>query len=122
MMALPLFKAGVKTAFLQTASSQHEVYVIHPRQCSDRRFMWLLDTAAYGLFNSKAKSHELSDETFKDLDPTQGSYMPHLFYSHYNHGNLMIITAKIVDNILVTRLPDQFSIFLSAFNVRFKFA
>lgn len=39
------------TAFLQTGDAERDVYVIHPRQCRDRRFYCLLIAAAYGLVN-----------------------------------------------------------------------
>lgn len=52
MMAWPLGKAAVKSAFLKTGATQSDVYVVPPRECTDKRFMCRLHTAAYGLVKS----------------------------------------------------------------------
>lgn len=46
--------------------------------------------------------------------------MPQLFFARHVQGNLIVVAAKIVDEILITVLSDQGKIFISAFNDRFK--
>lgn len=120
MTAWSLRKADVKSSFLQTASAQQTVYVIPPRECTERRFLWLLDSVTYGLVISNAKWQKQYDKTFYKLGMTQCPFIPQLFYVQNVHGNLVVSSAKIVDDILIKRLPAQVSIFITAFNDRFK--
>lgn len=45
--------------------------------------------------------------------------MPQLFYAHDIHENLVIVAAKIVDDILLTGIPHQYKTFVQSFNERF---
>ena len=46
--------------------------------------------------------------------------MPQLFYAHNTDGELILVAAKIVDDIILTGKPRQTEQFLNAFNDRFK--
>lgn len=68
MLAWPLRKADVKSDFLQTGAAQRDMYVIPPRKCPDKRFVFQIDTAAYGLFNANPKWQKMSDDAFRELE------------------------------------------------------
>ncbi len=92
-------KVDVKSAFLQTGAATRNVYVIPPRECSDRSKYWLLLTAAYGLVNTNAKWQDHSDNFLRRIKFEQLVYAPQLFYMKKN-SSLQILAVKIVDDIL----------------------
>lgn len=113
-------KADVKAAFLQTGQALRDVYVIPPRECTSKDVYWLLLTAAYGLVNANAKWQSQSDQLFFDLGLEQCPVLPQLFYIIKN-GQLVLLAAKIVDDILVTGDTDMVDKFITGFNSKFKF-
>lgn len=90
----------IKSAFLQTGLAERDVYVVPPRECSRRRFLCLLLTAAYGLVNANAKWQEHSDSTLHDLGFSQLVHVPQLFYRKVS-GTTESLAVKVVDDILV---------------------
>lgn len=119
VMAWPLRKADMKSAFLHTGAAQRDVYVT-PRECCDKRFVWRLDTAAYGLVNSNVKWQKMSDDAFREFRPVQRSYMPQLFcYTHYGK-KLIMVAATIVDDIIITGIPEPVERLLHALKDRLK--
>lgn len=46
--------------------------------------------------------------------------MTQLFYAHYIHGNLVLVVATIVDDMLLTGISDQVETFVKTFNDRIK--
>ena len=111
-------KADVKSAFLQTGQAQRDVYVVPPRESNDRSHYWLLLTAAYGLVNN-AKWQDQSDSLLQDLGLVQIAVIPQLFYL-IKDNKLSLLVAKIVDDLLVTGLPEVVRAFLQKFNMRYK--
>lgn len=95
-----LTKVDVKGAFLQSGSATRDVYVIPPRECSDRRFVWLLTVATYGLVNANAKWQNHSDTTFINLGLKTLVYIPQLFYMHLNDV-LVLVVVKTVDDVFI---------------------
>lgn len=114
-----LSKADVKSAFLQTGKAQRDVYVVPPRESLDRRNRWLLLTAAYGLVNANAKWQDQSDTLLHELGLHQLPVVPQLFHIIQN-GQLMLLVAKIVDDILVTGVTNEVDKFLAGFDARFE--
>lgn len=114
-----LYKADVKAAFLQTGKVQRAVYVRPPRESSMKATnLWLRLSAAYGLVYSGAKWQNQSDQTFYDLGLDQFKHVQKLFYKNGN-GHLVIIAAKVVDDILVAGNEDEVKSFLKNFHERF---
>ena len=72
-------KADVKAAFLQTGLALRDVYVIPPRECTNKNVYWLLLAATYGLVNANAKWQSQSDQLFKELGLVQCPLIPQLF-------------------------------------------
>ena len=94
-----LTKVDVKSAFLQSGRANRDVYVIPPRECRNRSFLWLLLVAAYGLANANAKWQVHSDDTFLSFGLHSVPFVPQLFFKREG-GELVLIVAKIVDDIL----------------------
>ena len=101
-----LTKIHITRAFLQTGSAQRDVYVIPPRECSNREFYWLLLAASYGLLNTNAKWQKHSDATFEKLGLLNVAYVPQLFCRKVD-GELRLIVLKVVDDILIGGLTDD---------------
>lgn len=94
-------KADAESAFLQTGSAQRDVYVIPPKEGTDRTVHWLLLTAAYGLVNANGKWQHQSDATLKEHGLKKVAVIPHLFYM-CSGNKLSILIAEIVDDVLLT--------------------
>ena len=115
-----IYKADAIAAFLQTGKAQRQVYVKPPNESSMRRsHLWLLDTAAYGLVNSNAKWQLQSDELMFNLGLTQSKNIPQLFYKTENY-ELILIVAKVVDDLMITGKPDARTAFINNFDKKFK--
>ena len=120
LMKWRLYKADVKSAFLQTGPARREVYVKPPRESAQRAtHMWLLLTAAYGLVNANAKWQVKSDECFFELGMLQCQQIPQLFYKHEG-GKLVLLAAKVVDDIKVAGEGDRAEDFIKRFNQKFE--
>lgn len=50
-----LTKIDVRSAFLKTGRAARDVYVVSPRESSNRSYCWLLLLVSYGLVNANAK-------------------------------------------------------------------
>lgn len=75
-----LAKIDFESAFLQNGIAKRDVYVVPPRESNDKKILWLLLTASYGLVNANAKWQEQSDELFlSSLGLTQLVYVPQFF-------------------------------------------
>lgn len=81
--------------------------------------LWLLLTAAYGLVNSNAKWQYQSDNVFLDFGLKQSKHMPHLFYQREG-GELVLVVAKVVDDLKATCKEDRATAFLEMFDKKFK--
>ena len=114
-----IHKLDALTAFLQTGAAERDVYVVPRRECRDRRFLWLLLAAAYGLVNANAKWQTQSDQLIQSLGLTQCPLVPQLFYKLSN-GRLSLVVAKIVDDLMVTGEPGEVESFQSGFGKIFK--
>ena len=94
-----LAKIDFTSAFLQTGAANRDVYVVPPRESSDKSHYWLLLTSAYGLVNANAKWQEQSDSFLNTIGFTQLIFVPQLFYIS-KEGKLQIVAVKVVDDIL----------------------
>ncbi len=88
-------KVDAKSAFLQTGAATLELYVIPPRECSDRSKYWLLLTAAYGLVNANVNWQESSDNFLRCIKFEQLVYVPQLFYMKKD-SSLQILAVKLL--------------------------
>ena len=113
-----LVKADVKNAFLQTGLAERDVYVIPPRESSNRKSLWLLLAAAYGLVNANSKWQLQSDTAITNMGLTQCRYIPQLFYMKKNRKTVLLV-AKIVDDMLVTGETSYVKSFVHKFNTQF---
>lgn len=93
-------KVDIKSAFLQSGKATRDVFVVPPRECDNKTFYWLLEVATYGLVNANAKWQNHSDTTFLDMGLLSVVQVPQLFYL-MEGGILVLIVAKVVDDILV---------------------
>lgn len=57
-------RIDAKGVFLQTGTAHCDLYVIPAYDCIYRNFLWVLETAAYGLINLNAKWQHRSDAVF----------------------------------------------------------
>lgn len=121
LFAWTLYKADVKAAFLQTGTAQRDVYVRPPRESKMKgSHLWALLTAAYGLVNANAKWQNQSDQLMFDIGLVQSTHVPQLFFQNEN-GRLVLIVAKIVDDLKVAGEGDRAKLFLDKFDKKFKF-
>lgn len=116
-----VYKADVKAAFLQTGKAYRDVYVRPPRESHMKAtHMWLLLTAAYGLVNANAKWQNHSDNLMFELNLSQSKFIPQLFFKKEG-GILVLIVAKIVDDLKAAGIGDNAKNFLEQFHKHFKF-
>jgi len=93
-------KIDFTSAFLQAGDATRDVYVIPPRESSDKMFRWLLLTAAYGLVNAGAKWQEHIDSFLLQIGFIHVIFIPQLFYMDDSDGKVKIMAVKVVDDIL----------------------
>lgn len=97
-----LTKTDVKTAFLQADQAAPDLYVIPPRESTDRhQCFWLLFTASFGLENANAKRQVIYDHALYDIGFCSLATFSQLFYLQGNDGSVVAARAKIMDDILV---------------------
>lgn len=113
-------RADVKAAFLKTGTAERDVYVRPPRESRDRRHYWLLLAAAYGLVNANAKFQSQSNDLIRSIGLSHISLVPQLFHL-VEKGELVLLVAKSVDDLLIAGVPESTKKFLSRFNSRFSF-
>ena len=114
------YKADVTAAFLQTGIAQRDVYVRPPRESQTKTtHLWLLLTAAYGLVNSNAKWQNQSDAVSQNNGLVQSKHIPQLFFKK-EAGKLVLVVAKIVDDLKAAGIEQRATVFLDAFDSRFK--
>ena len=112
-------RVDAKTAFLQTGKAQREVFVIPPVESEMRStHVWLLLAAAYGLVNANAKWQAQSDRRMYEIGLKQCRQIPQLFYMKEN-GKLVLIAAKVVDDIKLAGTKHHTSRFIEMFNSTF---
>lgn len=87
------------SAILRTGRALRDVYVIPPFELGDKKFLWLLFAAAYGLVNVDAKWQKRSGDSMKSIRFTQQVYVPQLCYNK-RHEVLTSSTVKAVDDVL----------------------
>lgn len=115
-----IIRVDAKTAFLHIGKAQREVYVIPPIESEMRStHLWLLLAAAYGLVNSNAKWQAKSDGRIYEIGLKQCQNIRQLFYMH-EKGKLVLIAAKIVDDINVAGTEYHTSWFIKMFTESFK--
>ena len=114
-----LAKADVKNAFLQTGLAERDVYVIPPKESYNRKSLWLLLTAAYGLVNANSKWQLQSDSALTNMGLQQSRHVPQLFTLKRN-GKLVLIVAKIVDDMLATGESSYVHSFIKKFDAQYK--
>ena len=116
-----IHRADVKAAFLQTGEAQRNVYVRPPKESQMKStHLWLLLTAAYGLVNANAKWQNQSDNVMLDIRLQQSSHVPQLFFEKEN-GRLVLIIAKIVDDLKIAGEDNCVQHFIEEFDKRFRF-
>ena len=116
-----LYKADVKAAFLQTGEAKRDLYFRPSKESSMKStHLWLLLTAAYGLVNANAKWKNQSDNLMLDLGLQQPSHIPQVFFKKEN-GKLVLLVAKIVDDLKVAGEGNRAQLFLEKFDEQFKF-
>lgn len=115
-----VIRIDAKSAFLQTGKADRKVYVIPPNESEMKStHLWLLLAAAYGLVNANAKWQAKSDSRLYEIGMTQCQQIPQLFYMHEN-GRLVLIAAKIVDDIKIAGTDSHSERFINMFNKSFK--
>lgn len=119
MKGWALSKADAEAAFLQTGSSQRDVYLIHPKKSRGRSVYWLLLRAAYILVNANAKWQHQSDEKIKEKGRTQVYVTLQLLYL-YRDSKLVLLVAKIFNELLITGEPKDQKQFIKGFYEKFK--
>lgn len=82
--------------------------------------VWLLLTAVYSLVNANAKWQNRLDSVMVSLGFSQFKYIPQLFYKKRN-GKLILIMAKIVDDLKAAGCDDNVTLFLRYFDKIYKF-
>lgn len=111
----------MKSAFVHTGGPEHSVYVIPPRESSNRLcYFLLLLTASHGLVKADAKFQMMYDNLLLDLGSLRVIDIPQLF-QRMIEGQIAILMAKIVDNILIRGQTSAVDQLLKAFNAIFKF-
>ena len=114
-----LTKVDILSAFLQSGPAERDVYVVPPRECSDRWFYWLLLTAAYGLVNANVKWQKHCDNTFNRLGLSSVKYIPQLFYLRGSDG-LKLVVLKVVDDMLIAGSEEDRKRFLDKLRTVYK--
>lgn len=46
---------------------------------------------------------------------TQSTFMPQIFYCHSTYGNVVVVAAKIADDIFISGILDRYTMFISSF-------
>ena len=101
LFSWPISKVDFNSAFLQSGASTRDVYVRPPKESDSRvKFYWLLLTASYGLVNANSKWQTASDDCLYEYGLQQLPEVPQLFFSR-SGGELSIVAAKVVDDILI---------------------
>ena len=93
--------------------------MIPPKECQERRFLWVLLAAVYGLVNSNAKWQVQSDDVIRSIGLTQCIYIPQLFYKH-RKKRLVLVVAKVVDELMIKGEKDEDDIFQRHFGEKFQ--
>ena len=114
-----LSKIDIKGAFLQSGNAQRDVYVIPPRECYDRQFIWLLTVATYGLVNANSKWQIHSDQTFFDLGLHTTVFIPQLFHVITN-GKLQMLVVKVTDDIFVGGAEEVKRLFIDRLGQKYE--
>ena len=96
-----LVKIEFFSAFIQTGEAKRDVYVIPPRESSEKCYYWLLLTADYGLVNFNEKYQAQIDTFLTSLGFLQLIYVPQLFHIMDDGGNNQLLAVNIVDDILL---------------------
>lgn len=115
-----ILKADVKAAFFKTGEGSRDVYVRLPRKSKDLRHYWLLLTAVCGLVNLNAKFQTQADDLLLSLGLSCVTVVTQLFYLKSN-GNLDLLVAKVVGDLLVTGVTSYVDDFLVNFNKKIQF-
>lgn len=95
-------KADVESAFIQTVSAEHGNDVRPNRESQDRRHYWLLFSAAYGLVKASPKFQHQSDGLKVGIGLAQLAYIPQLSFYQLLEYNVVLLVAKIVNDLLTT--------------------
>lgn len=115
-----LVLGDVKSAFLKTGEAERDVYVKPPQESKMRTsHVWLLMVAAYGLVNSNAKWQHKSDQALINLGLSQSKHIPQLFYK-IEKGELTMVIAKVVDDIIAAGIGNTAEQLLSDFGKQYE--
>ena len=115
-----VYKADVSAAFFQTGKAERDFYFRPPRESPTKTtHIWILLTASYGLVNSNAKWQNQSDELLLDYGLDQSRYVAQLFFKR-EAGKLVLVVAKIVNELKVSGTGNRAKAFLDVFDSRFK--
>lgn len=100
--------------------AERDVYVRPLRESPAKTtYLWLLLTASYGLVNANAKWQNQSDERLLEYGLYQSRQVTQLFFKR-EAGKLVLVLAKIVDDLKVAGTRDRAKAFLDVFDSRFK--
>lgn len=93
-----------------------------PSDRSADRFccLWLLPTPSYGLVSANAKFQVQYDNILLNLGLLRVVGVPQLLFD-MTEGQLAVLVARVVDDILIIGEIDGVDLLLEAFNVQFKF-
>ena len=112
-------KADVTAAFLQTGITQRDVYVRPPRESQTKTtHLWLLLTPAYGMVNANAKWQNQSAAVCQNNGLVQSKHIPQLLFKK-EAGKLVLVVAKIVDDLKAAGIGQSAKVFVDAFDSRF---
>lgn len=89
------------------------------RESQNKRNHWLLLLAAHGLANANAKFQSQSQQLILNICLARLASVPQLFYL-FNNKKLILVIAKIVDDLLMAYEPSEAWHFISAFDAKFK--
>lgn len=120
LLGWTLYKADVKTAYLQTGISDKEVYV-KPRSEGKMRSSQpgLMLTPESGLVNTNVKWQMKSDECFLNLRLIECQKIPQHFFEHANQKLVLVLTI-FVDETKAAGENDNEKLVIEKFNESLK--
>jgi Reverse transcriptase (RNA-dependent DNA polymerase) len=119
-LKLRLSSLDISGAYLQAGPLQRDINVRPPPGWSSKHTLWRLTRPAYGLVESGrlwqlAIEEWLSDQSFTRIDG-----LPQLFLLRSKDGRILLILAKVVDDLLLTGTVPAMQEFNANLSNRFK--
>ena len=123
IFSLKLFKIDVTAAFLQTGPARRTVYVRPPYDAFLKGKLWKLKTTVYGLTEANRTFQILSDDVLTNPNKMAMECIQcckQLFAKFDSSGNLTLLVAKQVDDLLCAGTSAAKDWFIQTFKNYFK--